>query len=257
MGRARRREWAALSLAAAASFCIPATVGGQVQSSPPAQRGDLNRPAWGTKDRILTHVGFTEFIPSFSGETYNTFNLNFGVYGLYSTGTSGDYVATPHVPSGALLTYLELDYCDMAASDHVTLILRRCSYLGLCTALGSLDSDSGSSGCSYVSADLTGQGFTMDNFSDELVLSANIGASAATTLLGASIGYQLQLSPAPATATFGDVPTTHPYFRAIEALAASGITGGCGNGNFCPNQNVTRGEMAVFLARALGLHFPN
>jgi hypothetical protein len=24
-----------------------------------------------------------------------------------------------------------------------------------------------------------------------------------------------------------------------------------------PNQNVARGEMAAFLARALGLHFPN
>jgi len=53
------------------------------------------------------------------------------------------------------------------------------------------------------------------------------------------------------------VPKNHPYFRAIEALASSGITGGCGAGNFCPNQNVTRGEMAAFLARALGLHFPN
>jgi hypothetical protein len=52
------------------------------------------------------------------------------------------------------------------------------------------------------------------------------------------------------------VPTNFLYFKAIEALAASGITGGCGSGNFCPNQNVTRGEMAAFLARALGLHWP-
>jgi hypothetical protein len=73
---------------------------------------------------------------------------------------------------------------------------------------------------------------------------------------GVNVWYRLQMSPAPATATFGDVPTNFVYFRAIEALAASGITGGCGNGNFCPNQNVTRGEMAAFLARALGLHWP-
>jgi hypothetical protein len=49
----------------------------------------------------------------------------------------------------------------------------------------------------------------------------------------------------------------HPYFRFIEALAAAGITSGCGAGNYCPDRNVTRGEMAVFLAKALGLHFPN
>jgi hypothetical protein len=64
------------------------------------------------------------------------------------------------------------------------------------------------------------------------------------------------VSAAPAVATFGDVPTNFLYFRAIEALAASGITGGCGNGNFCPNQYVTRGEMSAFLALALGLRWP-
>jgi len=72
----------------------------------------------------------------------------------------------------------------------------------------------------------------------------------------ATITWLRTVSPAPATATFGDVPKNFIYFRAIEALAASGITGGCGSGNFCPNQNVTRGEMAAFLARALGLHWP-
>jgi hypothetical protein len=71
------------------------------------------------------------------------------------------------------------------------------------------------------------------------------------------VRYKLQVSPAPASATFGDVPTDHPFFRFVEALAASGITAGCGGGNFCPNDPITRGQMAVFLAAALGLHFPN
>ncbi|MGE5276432.1 MAG: S-layer homology domain-containing protein [Acidobacteriota bacterium] len=73
---------------------------------------------------------------------------------------------------------------------------------------------------------------------------------------GAVITWLRTVSPAPASATFGDVPTNFLYFRAIEALAASGITAGCGGGNFCPNGTVTRGEMAAFLARALGLHWP-
>lgn len=64
-----------------------------------------------------------------------------------------------------------------------------------------------------------------------------------------------QLGPAPATATFSDVPTNHPYFRHIELLAESLITGGCGNGLFCPDRPLTRGEMAVFLAEALGMNF--
>jgi hypothetical protein len=52
------------------------------------------------------------------------------------------------------------------------------------------------------------------------------------------------------------VPTSDPFFRAIEALAASGITSGCGGGNFCPNDVVTRAQLAKFLALALGLHWP-
>ena len=39
----------------------------------------------------------------------------------------------------------------------------------------------------------------------------------------------------------------------INALFASGITAGCGPGRFCPDRSVTRGEMAAFLVRAMGL----
>jgi len=65
----------------------------------------------------------------------------------------------------------------------------------------------------------------------------------------------LPVSPAPGTATFNDVPTTHPLFKFIEAFSASGITGGCQASPplYCPNDPVTRGQIAVFLATALGL----
>jgi hypothetical protein len=53
------------------------------------------------------------------------------------------------------------------------------------------------------------------------------------------------------------VPVGHPQLQFVEALVAAGITAGCGGGNFCPDAPVTRGQMAVFLAAALGLHFPN
>ena len=52
--------------------------------------------------------------------------------------------------------------------------------------------------------------------------------------------------------TFNDVPTDYWAFPFIETLAASGITAGCGNDNFCPNAPVTRAQMAVFLER--GIH---
>ncbi len=78
------------------------------------------------------------------------------------------------------------------------------------------------------------------------------------SLTKARTDWRRQVSPSPASATFAvDVPTTHPFFRYIEALAAAGITGGCGPSQYCPDSAVTRGQMAVFLSLALGLHFPN
>jgi len=79
----------------------------------------------------------------------------------------------------------------------------------------------------------------------------------ATSFQAVRIYYRLQVSPPPAVATFNDVPTTHPFFRLIEALAASGITAGCSTNPplFCPDDVVTRKQIAAFFARALGLHW--
>ena len=37
----------------------------------------------------------------------------------------------------------------------------------------------------------------------------------------------------------------------INAIRDAGITGGCGNGNYCPQGLVTREQMAAFLVRAV------
>jgi hypothetical protein len=59
--------------------------------------------------------------------------------------------------------------------------------------------------------------------------------------------------PACVTPTFADVPCTNGLAKWIEELARRGITAGCGNGNYCPNNPVTRGQMAVFLTTTFGL----
>jgi hypothetical protein len=58
----------------------------------------------------------------------------------------------------------------------------------------------------------------------------------------------------PAT-TFVDVPATHLASAQIEATAAAGITGGCLASPlpfFCPDNSITRGQMAVFMETSLG-----
>jgi hypothetical protein len=39
----------------------------------------------------------------------------------------------------------------------------------------------------------------------------------------------------------------------VDELALRGFVVGCGGGNYCPDQAVTRGQMAVFLTTTFGL----
>lgn len=57
--------------------------------------------------------------------------------------------------------------------------------------------------------------------------------------------------PAATGSMFTDVPANYWSASWIEELAREGITGGCGNGKYCPETPVSRAQMAVFLLRAL------
>jgi hypothetical protein len=59
--------------------------------------------------------------------------------------------------------------------------------------------------------------------------------------------------PPPCAGQFGDVTCPSIFADWIEQLAAEAITGGCGNGNYCPQNPNTRGQMAVFLTKTFGL----
>lgn len=55
-----------------------------------------------------------------------------------------------------------------------------------------------------------------------------------------------------ATHTFNDVPNTHTFHADIEWLEAAGVTKGCNpptNNLYCPDDDVTRGQMAAFMKR--------
>lgn len=52
---------------------------------------------------------------------------------------------------------------------------------------------------------------------------------------------------------FSDVSPDHPHAKGIGAVAAAGITAGCDEERYCPNDPVSRAQMATFLQRALDL----
>jgi uncharacterized repeat protein (TIGR03803 family) len=60
-------------------------------------------------------------------------------------------------------------------------------------------------------------------------------------------------APPACTGVFADVTCPSLFADWIEQLAAEGITGGCGGGNYCPNNPNTRAQMAVFLTKTFHL----
>ncbi len=128
-----------------------------------------------------------------------------------------NFIAPVLLPGGAVIQRIELDACDNSSVGQVVAVLRR---------IGSLES-------------------SVENLSTILTGDPEFPGCAIFT--GTLV--------APATATFDDVPSDSTLFPFVEALVASGITAGCGNGNYCPGAPLTRGQMAVFLAKALGLHW--
>jgi hypothetical protein len=52
-------------------------------------------------------------------------------------------------------------------------------------------------------------------------------------------------------AIFVDVPCSHPFADYIYQLVDLGVTAGCGGGRYCPDDSVTRDQMAVFLMKML------
>jgi hypothetical protein len=164
--------------------------------------------------------------------------------GLYQTsGTQYNFAAgvTSVLPAGALLTSLELDSCDTNASgQHVNAFLVVCGFSGQTCNYYQITTSNNGDGCTSYSNDISGLNLFVNKFDYSYTLLANTDAFDGTNVInGVILGYKLQVSAAPAFADFGDVPTGHPFFQFIEALYAAGIT---------------RGQMAVFLSKALGLY---
>jgi hypothetical protein len=78
-------------------------------------------------------------------------------------------------------------------------------------------------------------------------------AQMAIFLLRAKYGKTYTPPPVGVSTGFMDVPPTDFAAAWIKQLAAEGITSGCGGGNYCPNDPVTRAQMAVFLVKTFEL----
>jgi hypothetical protein len=169
------------------------------------------------------------------------------------------WLGNVNLPSGAAITSVELSACDQDSTQEVTFALMRTT-----KSPGGPEEIVSFQGTGFAETPgCTTFGFTLptphtiDNDGYAYVVDVNASPGIDIQWNQFRIYYRLQTSAPPAAATFADVPVGHPQRRFVEALVSAGVTGGCGGGNYCPDLPVTRGQMAVFLAVALGLHFPN
>ncbi len=212
-------------------------------------------PNWGTADASSYTVGSCEAGSRDSTLTYEVIACGIlrPIPGAPSTGVGLPF----HLPGGALITAVTLNYYDDLVAVEPSVGVYSIGPKGGLTVITDLSPGVFSAGDNSVTA-IVNPPVQVNNTQSYAVLGV-FGRDGAnySGVYNVQINYQLQVSPAPAVATFADVPTSHPFFQFVEALAASGVTAGCGGGNYCPNDPLTRGQMAVFLAKALGLHFPN
>ncbi len=219
---------------------------------------------YGTQDYVETLVFQSQFHRRNSATIYDD-HLNH--FAKYNAGGSNPYFIAPiHLPVGAEILFVEFVYYDNSTTYDFTGMY--------CYAWVSSDGTNPGSTCPQV-VQPSGSGgdkitllmvqdrflprkdVNQDGIKEEVVyfLAVNLPPTNQIRLKWAVVGWVREVSPAPKTATFSDVPKTHPAFQYVEALVASGIVQGCGNGKYCPKQYVTRGQMAVYLSLTLGLHW--
>ncbi len=222
-----------------------------------ARRTD-SAPAFGVSSATRVTVGPCDATPRNRTHPFESPNCDVLTPPLDAGAAIADAGFPIHLPTGALITSVTVNYFDNTDGSFPGVGLFETDATGTQITVAPLQIGASNAGLLSKTVEVDPP-YQVDG-SKPLALLAILHVADETHYEGfitANIDYRLQVSPAPGTATFPDAPTDHQFFQYIEALAASGITGGCGGGNYCPDQPVTRGQMAVFLAKALGLHFPN
>ncbi|HTO75205.1 MAG TPA: S8 family serine peptidase [Thermoanaerobaculia bacterium] len=97
------------------------------------------------------------------------------------------------------------------------------------------------------------EGYTTGCGNGDYCPDAPISRAAAAVFLLRGMHGPTYKPPAAKGNVFSDVPLGTFLGSWIEELAAEGVTSGCGGGNFCPGDLVSRGEMSAFLSRAFSL----
>ncbi len=196
-----------------------------------------------------THPKWVSAVDSTANQVMRTNDgLARGMYSSSSGGMTENYADVFGPPAYPYLKSVpdSVAFSDLAANPHSSWMA---SYLQatLAEAFGL----SWVSNVSVVARNTSGSAGTVriDGIIDGRPAKKNVtGVSFRSMLSLRSTTFEVSVTP-----RFDDVAVDSLFAGEVLGLAESGITSGCTSSLFCPHDTVTRGQMAAFLVKALGL----
>src|SRR5262249_17772582 len=136
-----------------------------------------------------------------------------------NTASSADVGFPLHLPEGALIDEVDFNYWDTVVDGEPDFNLRQIGVGGSGQILSQVlpGWDQGAKTATFAVSPRhevhnEGHSYALNFHAD------TVDGSQYQGLYNITIRYRLQVSPPPEEATFGDVPTDHPFFQFVEAL---------------------------------------
>jgi hypothetical protein len=238
-----------------------AAIGQEVAARGSGPQGDepkaLAGAAYGVSTTDTLTINAAEFRPLVPSQEYQiSFDLNLTAISGFTF-----YMAPVRLPSGALITNLELTGCDddnLENHQLVVVLARVLDPNGVQETMATVASGPGCSSWSETSIANPAVDNPKYSYYVMVVFTSGIGPMYGPDLRFRAVRlyWNRQVTPLDGAADFSDVPLGNTYRQYVEAATASGILNECAVGRFCPDNPVTRAQLALALAKALGLKYP-
>lgn len=206
---------------------------------------------FGLNDYTVTVIPATSFT---SDDHYVTDYGSLSRYFPFADSHRLYYAGLSQIPSGAIIDFVGLECASTGVGELTVTPFYMDQHSGTTSGIIALPNTPHSFDTDYNQDPI---GFQLErNVHNAIGIVVDQAPNTEPLFGWVEIWWRRTVSPAPENPSFADVPPTDFGYQYIEALKASGITGGCGDGTvFCPDATLTRRQMAIFLAKALGLRW--
>ena len=109
------------------------------------QQADQVPKTYGISQESVVRIGPMQFAPVQSTTPYSA--IGSPSFTRYATGGDGAFVASPSLPSGAFVTFVQFDVCDINVADDISVFIASTDNLGQNLQILNGTTTSGTTGC--------------------------------------------------------------------------------------------------------------